>query len=241
MRPQFVKNHIYHIFNRGADKRDVFLNDQDYYRFIHSLFEFNDEDSVLNVKYYFNSKTMEVCSRPVQQDKMSRKILVEILIFTLMPNHFHLLARQRVDGGITKFMRKLGTGYTNYFNKKYERSGVLFQGKFKAVMLNKQEHFQYLPTYIHLNPLRQNYGSPTSIDWRKGMKFLEEYRWSSFADYIGKKNFPSVTQREYILEMFSGPDQYKKYTENILRELHETDKTAVTEELQDVIMEVGLP
>ncbi|GBE04808.1 transposase IS200 like protein [bacterium BMS3Abin10] len=233
-RPHFIEDYIYHIFNRGVDKRDVFLDDQDYFRFIHNLFEFNDEEPALNVNYYFDPKTMTVSSRLAPKDSKPRKNLVEIMAFALMPNHFHLLVKQKSDGGITKFMRKLGTGYTNYFNKKYERSGVLFQGKFKAVMLDKQEHLQYLPTYIHLNPLGLNYGSRTSIDWRKGMKFLEEYRWSSFPDYIGKKNFPSVTQRDFILEMFGGEKQYKNHTEEYLQE---SAKIAEFEALKEVLID----
>ncbi len=233
-RPHFIENHIYHVFNRGVDKRDTFLDDQDYYRFIHSLFEFNDEEPALNVHYYFNPKTMEVCSMPVRKGNKPRKILVEILLFTLMPNHFHLLLKQKADGGITKFMRKLGTGYTNYFNKKYERSGVLFQGKFKAVMLNKQEHLQYLPNYIHLNPLDLKYGSRTSIGWRGKMKFLEEYRWSSFPDYIGKKNFPSVSSRDFVLEIFGGEKKYRKHTENCLRQ---EEQEKLLGAVQDVLMD----
>ena len=79
--------------------------------------------------------------------------IVEILAFVLMPNHFHLILQQKVDSGITKFMHKLGTGYTMYFNEKYSRVGHLFQGRFKAVLVEKDHHFLYLPHYIHLNPL----------------------------------------------------------------------------------------
>jgi putative transposase len=236
-RPHFVKNHIYHVFNRGVDKRDIFLDDQDYYRFIHDLFEFNDENPVTNVGYFFNPQTKNVESRythPLKKERPPRKFLVDILVFTLMPNHFHLMLRQKAEGGVTTFMRKMGTGYTNYFNKKYERSGVLFQGKFKAVLLDKQEHFQYLPSYIHFNPLSLIYRSRTSIDGRKALTFLKNYRWSSFPDYIGKSNFPSVTEREVVLGIFRGAKNYKKHTKDFLREW---DKTAKVKTLQDVMID----
>lgn len=125
-KPSFVENQIYHIYNRGVEKRDVFLEDKDYLRFIHDLFEFNDENSALNVVYYFNRQSKEVELQYLEKERKPRKLMVEILIFTLMPNHFHLVVKQKRENGIVKFMQKLGTGYTNYFNKKYERVGSLF-------------------------------------------------------------------------------------------------------------------
>jgi len=217
-KPQFVENQIYHIYNRGVEKRDIFLDDKDYLRFIHDLFEFNDRDSAFNVAYYFNSKSKEVKSQYLEKERKPRKLLVEILLFTLMPNHFHLLLKQKQENGIVKFMQKLGTGYTNYFNKKYDRVGGLFQGRFKAVLINEEAHFIHIPFYFHTNPIDLIYGSSTSIDWRGQIEFLENYRWSSFLDYIGKKNFPSVTSRKFLLEFWGGEKEYRKETEKWLRE-----------------------
>lgn len=236
-KPKFIDAHIYHVFNRGVEKRVIFLDDRDYFRFIHNLFEFNDENPVTNLGYFFDPHAMNVESRAnrsiIKKDRTQRKRLVEILLFTLMPNHFHLLVRQKAGSGIIRFMQKLGTGYTMYFNKKYERVGGLFQGRFKAVLLNSQEHFQYLPHYIHSNPLELKYRGSTSIDWRKKIRFLENYRWSSFPDYIGKKNFPSVTQREFILGIFGGEEKYKKHTISCLKEQRQEKWM---ERIQDVIL-----
>ena len=217
-KPRFVENQIYHIYNRGVEKRKIFLDDRDYFRFIHDLFEFNDENSVFNVAYYFDSKSKNIKSHHLEKERRPRKLLVEILIFTLMPNHFHLLLRQKKENGIVKFMQKLGTGYTNYFNKKYERVGGLFQGRFKAVLIGEEAHFIHLPFYIHTNPLNLIYGSSTSIDWKKQKEFLENYRWSSYLDYIGKRNFPSLTSREFLLEFWGGEIKYHNETEKWLRE-----------------------
>ena len=129
-------------------------------------------------------------------------------------------------------MQKLGTGYTNYFNKKYERVGSLFQGRFKAVLVNEEAHLIHLPFYIHTNPLDLIYGSSTSIDWKKQMNYLENYRWSSYLDYIGKKNFPSVTSREFLLEFFGGEEEYKKATGSWLKERGEN-----SEKIKEVILE----
>ncbi len=160
-------------------------------------------------------------------------MLVDILAFCLMPNHFHLLIKQKVENGVVKFMQKLGTGYTMSFNEKYERSGSLFQGTYKAVLVEKDSHFIHLPYYIHSNPLDMKFPEWRNKEiknYKEAMKFLENYRWSSFPDYIGKKNFPSVTQREFLLDFFKGTEQYKKDT---LKWLEEMD----LEEIKDSTLE----
>lgn len=212
-KPQFSEGHIYHIYNRGVEKRNVFTREKDYLRFIHDLYEFNDADPVSNLWYYFNPKTSEVEPRYIPREKKKRKLLVEILAFVLMPNHYHLILRQLRENGIVDFMQKLG-GYTMYFNKANQRVGALFQGRYKAVLVEKTPHFIYLPLYIHANPLKIYRGS-TSLD--KKMKFLETYRWSSFPDYIGKKNFPSVTSRSFLKECFGGEKEQRSAMRELVR------------------------
>jgi len=198
---QFIESELYHIYNRGVDKREIFAEEVDYLRFVHNLFEFNDNNSVSNLGYYINKSNSEFFPR-----KKPRELLVEILIFTLMPNHFHLILRPKTEKGIEKFMQKLGTGYSMYFNQKYKRSGALFQGRFKAKIINKDSYYSHLPFYIHANPLKIYgiYRGSTSID------LLKDYQWSSFKDYIGIKNFPSVTSRELFLNHFGGEEEYQK-------------------------------
>lgn len=233
-KPQFVEDHIYHVYNRGVEKRNIFLDKKDYLRFIHDLFEFNDEESVFNTLYYFNPKSMEVQPQYIRERK-ARKLLVDILVFTLMPNHFHLLVKQKKENGIARFMQKLGTGYTMYFNRRYERVGGLFQGRFKAVRVHTQAHFLHLPFYIHANPVLKkykHYGGSTSIDWREMSEYLENYRWSNYSDYVGKKNFPSVTSRSFLLEYFGGEREHRKKTEKLIRE-----RKLNPEEIEDVMLE----
>jgi putative transposase len=149
-KPQLENNEIYHILNRGVEQRNIFLDDKDYLRFIHDLYEFNDEAPAENIYYKSISlESYEVKPRKIRE----RKSIVEILAFCLMPNHYHLLLKQKKDNGISKFMQKLGTGYTMSFNKKYKRKGTLFQNTYKAILIDKQNHFYNLPYYIHLNPL----------------------------------------------------------------------------------------
>lgn len=225
-KPCFVDGHIYHVYNRGVEKRDIFIDNKDYFRFVHDLYEFNDSNHVINTHYFFNHKSKSIEARKLY-GYQKRDPLVEILVFTLMPNHYHLMLRQIKENGIVKFMQKLGTGYTMYFNKKCEREGSLFQGRFKAAHITDETHFKHLPHYIHTNPLSLNYRGSTSID------FLKAYRWSSFPDYIGRRNFPSVTERGFLLDMFGGEELYKKYTEQRLGDAQE----ALPEHMRDLTLE----
>ena len=146
--------------------------------------------------------------------------MVEILAFCLMPNHIHLLLKQIKDKGITEFMRKVGTGYAVYFNKKYDRKGHLFQG-FKAVHIKDNTQLQNVFVYIHTNPISliEPKWKETGIkEPEKVIKFLEEdYRWSSYFDYIGKKNFPSITEREFLLKTMDGVKGCKENMENWIK------------------------
>lgn len=226
----FTNNEIYHVINRGVDKRKIFEDDEDRFRFIHDLFEFNDLNPANNTGYFFaHHKQSSDIARPYIKHK--RTLLVEILAFCLMPNHYHLLLRQRSDNGISNFMKKINMGYAKYFNEKYKRSGALFQGRYKAIHLNQEAHFIHLPYYIHLNPL-----DLVSPEWRerklkdfpKAIRFLENYRWSSHLDYLGHKNFPSVTQREFLLDWFNGTAGYENKIKQWLKNLNMEDLKDVT-------------
>lgn len=237
LKPQFATNEIYHIYNRGVEKRKIFLEDNDYLRFIHNLFEFNDTKPAPSFimryskqKKQFPDNNSDFVNPNIREP---RTPIVEVLAFCLMQNHYHLLLKQNIDNGIVQFMRKLGCGYANYFNQKYKRVGSLFQGRFKAVLVQNESHFIYLPYYIHFNPL-----DLIEPDWRKGeiknnkqaWLFLESYRWSSFLDYIGKKNFPSVTQRDFLLTFFTSSTAYKTEIKQWLQNIK-------IESLQNLILE----
>jgi putative transposase len=228
---KFIEGEIYHIYNRGVEKRDIFLENKDYFRFIHDLFEFNDEEPATLL--YYKKPFIQSYETKSHRIDHKRKLMVEIIVFTLMPNHFHLLLRPGRENAISEFMHRLGVGYSMYFNQKYERSGSLFQGPYKAVLVEKDSHFIHLPYYIHLNPLDLKFPEwrdKEIKDYKEAIKFLENYRWGSFQDYIGKKNFPSVTQREFLNKFFGGPEQYKK---DILKWLKEMD----LEEIKEIILE----
>jgi len=203
---------VCHVYNRGVEKRVVFLDEDDYLRYIHDLFEFNDEEPTPTTFSYLERKPRSLEVPLPKIERQPKKPLVDVLAFCLMPNHVHLMLHQRVASGITEFMRKIGTGYTNFFNKKYQRVGPLFQGTYKFIRLSRHEHLLHLPYYIHANALDvafPEWRTNGIIDHTKAAEFLESYRWSSHQDYIGKKNFPSVTQRDFLLDLFGGASVYK--------------------------------
>ncbi len=198
---------IYHVYNRGVDKRIVFTNTEEYAYFIHLLFALNNFDNDANIRRRFvggnNKRTYSNEGGPIS---LISKRLVDVMAFALMPNHYHLILKQNVDGGISKFMQKLGTGYTMFFNVQHERSGVLFQGKYKSVHVNNNRQLLYLPHYIHLNPIQEKKFSSQ----KEKVNYLESYKWSSYIDYVKGGNFPSVTQRESILALFGSDKSYEK-------------------------------
>lgn len=206
---KFVTNSYYHVYNRGVEKRDIFMEENDYLRFIHDLYEFNDTSPA-------NPNNRRIVGGTTSNNNKERDQLVEIICFCLMPNHFHLILRQLKEDGITQFMKKLGTGYAMYFNKKYERVGSLFQGRFKSILVGSDEYLVHLSRYIHLNPVGlvdQHWSKQGIESWPKVKKFLQNYRYSSYLDYIQIRNFPSVTSRDFLLSYFKAPEDYQNFVE----------------------------
>jgi len=215
----FAEGQVYHIYNRGVDKREIFLNDFDRYRFIQDLQYMNSAEPVLNSGYSF-VRNLPVyidsgLGAATHQNKPENRKLVDILAFAFMPNHYHMLVMQRVREGIVSFMQKLGTAYTMYFNSRYKRTGVLFQGPFKAVLIKKENHFEGIPFYIHANPLKL--AAPLHSAEMK-LAFLRNYKWSSFRDYDGIPNFGSIISTEFLEELFVRDGGFRlcmaKYLEN---------------------------
>ena len=214
---------LYHVMNRGVDKRDIFLDEHDYVRFVHDLYEFNDANFVDNTRHRINTDLRS----PYLGRERSK--IVEIHGWVLMKNHYHLLLSEAVGGGLTLFLRKLNIGYAKYFNEKYERSGTLFQGRTKKVLVSQHSQFLYILHYVHLNPLDYLEGSE---EWRvrdrgtirstaAALTYLQSYRWSSYLDYCGIKNFPSILTTSLFKNTDIGSD-VQRATAEYLRDV-ETD------------------
>lgn len=137
---QFMADGTYHCYNRGVEKRQIFMDEMDYGVFLNRLKQMLSDPSELeptdqeHIKSYFGDITL--------------------ITYCLMPNHFHLLLHQQTANAIAEFMRTLSTSYTMYFNQRYDRVGPLFQGRYKAKLLNDDAYWQHISRYIHLNPYR---------------------------------------------------------------------------------------
>lgn len=208
------KDCIYHIYNRGVEKRDIFINDADYWRFLSSLYFYNDASPSKNIS--------RLCEVGLRTNNDERKKLVEILAFVLMPNHYHLLVKPLCESGATEFMRKIGTGYTNYFNIKHSRVGSLFQNKYKLVKIESDEQLSYIPFYIHMNPIgliEPDWKERIISDQNRTFEYLEKYRWSSHNFYSGRKDFQQLIDRESLADYLGQPSEYRQDLLDWLREM----------------------
>jgi putative transposase len=193
---KLVENEFYHIYNRGVDKRDIFLDDSDYLRFLKSMKEFNGVDPIGSLyEKYLQEKHNGVLTS-IMEVKTPRP-LVELICYCLNPNHYHFILAQLVEKGIEKFMQRIGTGYTMHFNRKYKRTGSLFQGTFKAAQI-KSGNFLYLSAYVNCNAEVH------------GIARAEEYRWSSYSDYLGKTEY-GLCNKKVIMQEFKGGGDYRNF------------------------------
>jgi len=206
---QFSEYHFYHIYNRGVDKRKIFLDDFDYIRFLESLRDFNDVEVTggIYLKKFARKKFGRVAP------KKPKRPLVRILCYCLMPNHFHLLLEQLEEDGITEFIRRLSSGYANYFNLKYERSGRLFEGPFQAILVEQDKQLTHILRYIHLNPLDlfdSNWRENGVKDSEQAERFLENYRWSSHLAYLWERQ-SEIIDKGIFNELFKEKKEYQNF------------------------------
>ena len=207
----FSIDEYYHLYNRGTDKRPIFLDVHDYHRFIMLLYLCNTTES-LDMQKIFRSNDGEGPSF-TEIFKLDRSNpIVAIGAWVLMSNHFHLLVKEITEGGITTFMRKVNTGYSMYFNKKYGRTGNLFQGKFKSEYIANNNYLKYLFLYLHLNPIKLIKGEN---NWKEvGIKnlnnakdFLSKYEYSSLRSYLGMNTtYDKIIKKDLFPEYFPDPE-----------------------------------
>lgn len=197
----FENNQFYHVYNRGNNKRPIFLDSFDIQRFIQGIIDFNQEE-VLGGIYQ--------CSFRKPELRSSTSKLVDIVAYCLNLNHFHLILKQKVDDGISKFMHRQGTGYTNYFNEKYDSSGSLFQGPYKAIYVDSNEYLLHLSAYVNLNNkahgiLDQDNKNISSI--------------SSWDEYT--RGSPGLCHKDIILSQFREVSDYEKFAKDSLKVIKE--------------------
>lgn len=197
----YEDNGCYHVYNRGVEKRDIYVDHQDYVVFLSYLREYLCPDGVPTLKIFPSRKLKNYSAT------------ITLLSYCLMPNHFHLQIRQSNRMAMASFMRSLLTRYSMYFNRKYHRVGCLFQGNYKAVMITSDDQMVYLSRYIHRNPASNDLDVLTSgLD----LEVLRRYRYSSLRNYLGEIK-QSWVKCDEILEIFSKTEEgfsYESFVSN---------------------------
>ena len=222
---EFSVSEYYHLYNRGIEKRKIFTNTNEYFRFLILLYLCNNDTKVDIGDHLRQGLTL---SEIFQID--IGKELVSIGCYCLMPNHFHMLIKEKTEGGISLFMQKLQTAYTMYFNKKNDRSGSLFQGTFKAKHINKDTYLKYLFAYINLNSIKlidPEWKENGIKDLSKSEKFLSEYEYSSYLDFVGIKRVENkILNLSEFPEYFNSELEFKDFIKEWLnfKDLEDTDK-----------------
>lgn len=221
----YLEDGYYHIYNRGVEKRSIFLDEQDYAVFLSYLRDYllpkNKEElskrlSDPNTSYKERDKILKL----LRLNNFADEII--LLAFCLMPNHFHLLLKQKSAGSIDKFMNSLGTRYTMYFNQKYKRVGALYQGVYKAVNIDTDEQFLHLSRYIHKQALASQ---------GLALQGYEEQP-SSYQDYLGRRKTEWVHPEE-VLAFFSKTNPTLSYESFV----NETDDFGIVSQMNQFILE----
>lgn len=213
----FVPGEYYHLYNRGVDKRIIFSSARDYRRFIMLLYIANSQeplrlDNLINMQ---RKSYNEILSMKRGEQ------LVSIGSWALMPNHFHILVREEVEGGITKFMKKLGTAYSMYFNIRYQRAGSLFGGLFKSRHVSDDRYLKHLFGYIHLNCLDLKFPEWEGVVDKKSPQvwqdFLRRYYYSSFQDFTGPDRMEGgILHRDAFPKYFLSSKDFEDFVASYL-------------------------
>jgi REP element-mobilizing transposase RayT len=167
----FVEGQFYHIFNRGVEKRPIFRDPDDWNHFHQLLYLCNSKKPLVR-------KLIQ--GLPLEWDR--GESLASIVAYTLMQNHFHLIVREDSQGSLSKFMGKLSTSYSMYFNTKYDRSGPLFCHPFRARHITSDEYFRWVFSYVHLNPVAEGIADISVSKHTHAL--LSTYEYSSYRDYF---------------------------------------------------------
>jgi putative transposase len=203
-----IKTHApgeyYHIYNRGMQKQSIFVTDQDRLRFLFLLLAFQGKNPIKNIsreiKQNVQSRTLYI--NPELKKEILENRTVELVAFCLMPNHFHLLVTEVEENGIPKFMQRVETAYTMYFNKRHNKSGHLLQGSYKSVHLEDDTQLMHLSAYIHKNP----------SELKEFVNHETKYPWSSLQDYLAENRFDGLLAQNIILDRYkNSSDSYAEF------------------------------
>lgn len=212
---RYVANGYYHVYNRGVEKRSIFQDEQDYAVFLSYLKTYLSPKNINSLQEQLSSTS--ITSR--DRDKILKAIRlnnfygdIKLLVYCLMPNHFHLIINQTQANSIDSFLNSLITRYVMYFNRKYRRVGPLFQGVYKAVLIGTDEQLLYLSAYVHCNPLNQKVNPQNQSHYISVLTSQP----SSLQDYISNSN-TSWLYTKTILSFFREKFSKSSYEKFILK------------------------
>jgi len=194
----------YHVLNRGVNSEKITKTSEDAWRFMGAFEYYRFVDTPFSYKFFLDLSPVQQ-GIIMQQMKKDDRRYIDIITFNWMPNHFHFLLKQNIDGGITKFIHHLSTSYSKYFNARYRRTGSLFGSRFKSVKIENEEQLLHVNRYIHLNTY--------SAGITKSFNELIQYPFSSLREYLGLDK-TNIYQKDDILYAFKDRDLYSKFLEN---------------------------
>lgn len=209
-----ANNEIYHVLNRGVEQRIIFSSKREYQRTITAIYYYHFRNLPFQLARALLLETKER-QRFFEELKKDGEKLVEIICFCLMPNHFHLLLKQKLRNGIIKFVSNLSNSYTRYFNTRHKRIGPLFQGPFKAVRIENDEQLKHISRYIHLNPVASYLIEENELD---------TYPWSSLPEYLNRPEQIEICEKDIILGSFSSRNHYHKFVHDRVEYAKELEK-----------------
>lgn len=193
----------YHVFNRGINKQQIFFDKRDYARFLFYILFFQSPLTVFNIGRRVTDflKIGDFNVAPEIIEEIINQRYTELINFSFMPNHIHLILKESQEGGISKIMQRGLAGFTNYTNTKYKKSGHIFQGPFRAVHVTDNTQLLHLSSYVHKN-LKELKG------WQNQW---EHYPWSSYQDFVGNNRWGPLLSRDIILSQFKNPEEYAQF------------------------------
>ena len=216
LKRNFGEEEYYHVYNRGTRKSNLFKSEADYKRFLFGLLHYQSPYPLSNVRRYvenFDSISgFPVPAAILSEIQQSRG--VDLVAFSLMPNHFHLILKERIPSGISLYMHRLSVAYTHYFNTRYETSGHVFEDRYKAKHIPDNNYLLYLSAYIHRNP----------VELKAWKDKLFEYPWSSLQDFTEGNRWGGLLQSDIIA------DQFEMEENSNYRDFIETSTAKVLEE-----------
>ncbi|OGG78007.1 hypothetical protein A3A36_00875 [Candidatus Kaiserbacteria bacterium RIFCSPLOWO2_01_FULL_52_12b] len=224
----FTVGSYVHVVKRGTRGLPIVRDDADRFRFLLMLTHFNDHFASLNwYRDLVEENLHNSLSRPSHWPVQER--LVNIIVFCLVENHFHLILEELIEGGIARFMQRLGTGMAKKFNERYKEKGGLFQGAYRAKTISDDRYFRYVSAYVQLkNALDMYSGSHKNIreDFDRAYSWACSYPYSSLGDYVG--NFKrQIVEKTFLSSLFT-PVEYKEFAKDVIFERYQLDDVEKT-------------